>query len=424
MPLENRLRELRSRFPRVESDAFGRPRAFFDNGAGSLVLGDAARAEYDTRVGFSAEHDSIQEESQEAGRRIQAGRRAIADLLNADDADSVVSGESTTSLLLELSQAMGRGFAGQENVVTTEYEHYANASPWLALADGGRIREVRFARFREDGRLDLDHLRGLVDDRTRVVAVSGASNLLGSVSPLPEIARIARDADAWFVVDAVHLMPHWPVDVAAIGCDFLVFSAYKLFGPYGAFLYGRPEELARLDPYRVRPAPERPPWKWERGNRDPALFAALEAVVEYIAGIGSSVGDETGGDTYAALRGRRRDAKLGMAAIREHERRLSHQMLRGLAALPRVRLFGPSDPGDTASRVPTFSFTVEGVAADRIVRDLWREAAVFVRQENFYSKAVETLGVSTVVRASLAHYNTEDEVRRFLDGLGRLYDGR
>jgi cysteine desulfurase family protein (TIGR01976 family) len=406
-PLASRLSEVRSRFPRVETDAFGRRRAFFDNGAGALVLGAAAQAEHETRINFSAEHDSIQEESVEAGRRIEAGRQAVADLLHAPGGDCIVSGESATALLFDLSYALRRELHGNENLVTTQYEHYANASPWLELQARGFVREVRVAPTTEEGRLDLPGLAELVDEKTAVVSVSGASNLFGAITPLSEIRRIVRETEALFVVDAVHLVPHAAVNVAELDVDFLVFSGYKLFSTYGSFLYGKHEQLERLTPYKVKPAPTRPPWKWEHGNRDPAMFAAMNAVVDYLAWLG--------GDG-----GARRDAVgRAMRAIRAHEASLSRAMLGGLAGRPGLRLHGPTDGNDLELRAPTFSFTPTSLSPEHVVERLWKDAAVFVRQENFYSRAVEALGVSSVVRASLAHYNSEDEVRTFLEGLDR-----
>jgi cysteine desulfurase family protein (TIGR01976 family) len=416
---EDLLPEIRSRFPRLEYDYLGHSRVFLDNGAGSMVLGEAARAEYEARLNYAAEHDAPAEESAEAGKVILKGRRAVADLLNAEEADSIVSGESATSLLFNLAYAVFRTLRAGGNIVTTEYEHYANVSPWLELKSRGFVDEVRFARFNpETYELDVDHLASLVDSRTRIVSVTGASNLLGSITPLEEVGKIARERGSIFVVDGVHLMPHYPVDVQTIGCDFLVFSAYKLFCRFGSFMYGRKEALEGLEPYKVEPAPERAPWRWEHGNRDPALFAAIAAVADYYEWLGERVGVEPKGFTGS---GRRLKIKAAQTAIREYEVKLSRRVLKGLDELGgKLKLYGPSDPSKADVRVPTFSFTVEGVENRRMVERLWREHSVFVREENFYSRAVKSLGVQGVIRASFAHYNTPQEAEKLLGSLKSL----
>ena len=413
---EDLLPEIRSRFPRVEYDYLGRRRVFLDNGAGSMVLGEAARAEHEARLNYAAEHDAPADESVEAGAVILNGRRAVADLLNAEGAESIVSGESATSLLFNLAYAVYRTLRPGGNAVTTEYEHYANVSPWLELKSRGFVDEVRFARFDpETYELDLDHLASLVDSRTRLVSVTGASNLLGSITPLEEVGKIARERGSIFVVDGVHLMPHYPVDVQAIGCDFFVFSAYKLFCRFGSFMYGRREALEALEPYKVEPAPERVPWRWEHGNRDPALFAAIAAVADYYEWLGGRVGVEPKGFSGS---GRRLKIKAAQTAIREYELRLSRRMIEGLNQLGnKLKLYGPTNAD---VRVPTFSFTVEGVENKAMVDRLWRDHSIFVREENFYSRAVKSLDVPGVIRASFAHYNTPAEAEGLLDALRSL----
>jgi selenocysteine lyase/cysteine desulfurase len=252
---------IRSEFPRAVVDASGRKRIFFDNGTGTLVVGRAARAEAQARVDCSANVGSVFSESKNAEATILEGRRAVADLLDATS-ETIVSGESATSLFFSLSYALGKELTGNENIVTTDYEHYANVSPWVELERRGVAREVRFARLNKvDGTLDMDHLRSLVDSDTRVVSVSAASNVLGTKSPLQEIGKIAKGVDAYFVVDAVHHAAHGPIDVKSIGCDFLVLSGYKFFSSHGSFLYGKEDCLRILKGYEVAPAPEYAPYR-------------------------------------------------------------------------------------------------------------------------------------------------------------------
>ena len=249
------LRLIRKEFPRTDTDANGRRRVFFENAAGSLVLQRAADAEAKARIECSANVDGPSWESKRNEEVISEGRQAISDLLNASNSNCIVSGESATSLLFQLSYAIGKELSGKENIVTTDYEHYANISPWLELKRRGLVKEVRFTRFNPNSAmLDLSHLESLVDENTRVISVSGVSNVLGSKTPLDRVSRIAKGVSAYTILDAVHTVAHTPLDVQETPFDFVVFSAYKLFSRRGSFMYGREELLRSLKPYKVVPA--------------------------------------------------------------------------------------------------------------------------------------------------------------------------
>ena len=251
------LSSIRASFPRADTDASGRRRIFFENAAGSLVLQQAAAAEAKARIDCSANVDAPSWESKRNEEVILDGRRDVSDFLNAPDDCSIVSGESATSLLFHLSYAIAKGLSGKENVVTTDYEHYANLSPWLELQRRGLVKEVRFAKFDpRSGMLDLAHLERLVDGNTKVISVAGVSNVLGSKTPLDQVLRIAKHASAYTVMDAVHTVAHVPIDVKKTPFDFVVFSAYKLFSRRGSFMCGRNDLLQSLKPYKVLPAPD------------------------------------------------------------------------------------------------------------------------------------------------------------------------
>lgn len=413
------LERIRAAFPRASADLNGRKRAFFDNGTGTLVVGRAARAEAEARVDCSANVEGVFDESRKADEVILEGRTAVADLLNAPSPDNIVSGESATSLFFSLSYAMSRELTGGENAVLTEYEHYANISPWVELKERGKLREVRFTRLNADeGTLDMENLKSLIDKKTRIVSVSAASNALGSKSPLEEIRSMAKEVGAYFVVDAVHHVAHGPIDVEKLGCDFLVFSGYKLFAPHGSFLYGRSEHLEGLKPYKVKPAHDVAPVKWEWGTRDQAKFAAIKGAVDHLAWLGEQVRGQIGGgfNTYS---GRRRTLKISMDAIERYELELSKAVtsgfdgLRGLSELPGVRIYGLTDLKRFGERDPTFSFKVRNKPDSEVVSRLWSEG-VASRSEDFYSRAVEYYGEKAMVRISLVHYNSLDEVAQFL----------
>jgi len=419
------LSSIRANFPRVDKDASGRRRIFFENAAGSLVLQQAAAAEAKARIDCSANVDAPSWESKRNEEVILDGRKDVSDFLNAPEAYSVVSGESATSILFHLSYAISKGLTGRENVVLTDYEHYANISPWLELERRKLVKEVRFARFdTKTGLLDLPHLESLVDENTRVISVAGVSNVLGSKTPLEQVLRVAKRASAYTVMDAVHTVAHVPVDVQKTPFDFVVFSAYKLFSRRGSFMCGRRDLLRSLQPYKVLPAPEDPPSNWEMGTRDQSLFASISAVIEYLAWLGGKVEqEERVAEAHGAYSGRRRLLKAALSWIEEYERELSIAMLKGtqgalgLPEIAGVEVYGITDASRVESRVPTFTFNVVGADPMGVAKYLWDRHAIAVLAENhggFYSKTLNTFGKTIAVRASPVHFNTVEEIATFL----------
>jgi selenocysteine lyase/cysteine desulfurase len=357
---------------------------------------------------------------------ILEGRKSVADFLNAPSENCIVSGESATSLLFQLGYALGREMSGDENIVTTEYEHYANVSPWLELQRRGLVREVRFARFNpEDGLLDLPHFASLVDDKTKIVTVAGVSNVLGSKTPLKQVLEISKKVSAWTILDAVHTVAHVPVDVQQSAFDFVVFSVYKLFSRRGSFMFGREELLESLRPYKVVPAPDHGPDKWELGTRDQALFASITAVMDYLSWLGAMVEQEVRDET-SSYAGRRRLLKAAMSWIEKYERTLSEAMLggrsqaEGMQAISEVELYGVKDPSKVHLRVPTFTFNITGADPSNVAEYFWKKHAIALLSEDgggFYSRTLKTYGKSIAVRASLDHFNTVQEVESFLSSL-------
>jgi len=419
------LSKIRTQFPRAETDFSGRKRAFFDNGTGTLVVGRAAEAEAEARVNCSANVDGLFDESKKATDIILEGRKAVADLLSAPSPDTIISGESATALLFNLSYAIGRELTGKENVVATDYDHYANISPWMELERRRKIQKVRFARFKKDeGTLDMEYLKGLIDNKTKVVAVTAASNLLGTKSPLKEIGKMAEEADAYFVVDAVHHIVHGSMDVKALDCDFLVFSGYKFFTSHGSFLYGKKDHLETLKPYKVASAPDHVPEKWEWGTRDQSMFAAIQGVIDYFVWLADQVQDGYA-DSLTEYSGCRRSLKAAMNAVEKYETKLSKMVLagvgdiKGLRDMSKVKVYGLTDLKRLEERDPTFAFKVENRSDQEIVNRLWTEGGIAARTEDYYSRAIEPYNQQNMIRISLVHYNTPEEIRVFLKTLMR-----
>lgn len=421
------LPRIRREFPAVARDATGRARAFLDNGAGTLVTRRAADAEHRARIEWSANVGNLFAESIGAEATILAGRQAVADLLNAEGPHAVISGESATSLLFHLSYALARSWSGSENVVLTAYEHHANVDPWEELRRNRRVAEVRFSEFdREAGLLDLDAFAASVDGRTRVVAASAASNFLGTCSDLKALAKIAHDAGALFVVDAVHDVCHRPTDVRAIGADALVFSGYKLFSRHGSFLYLRPELVESLTPYKVVPSPEHGPERWEWGTRDQALFAAIEGAVDYLAWLGRP------SSKAPAKPGRQRASRVreSLEAIEAYEARLTRSVLEGdgrslgLLDIPGLTLYGPREIPEGTGRDPTFSFKLAGYEDRALSQRLYERYGLCLGAEDYYSRVPALYGLSTALRGTFVHYNTPRDVSALLRALGELASRR
>jgi cysteine desulfurase family protein (TIGR01976 family) len=255
-----------------------------------------------------------------------------------------------------------------------------------------------------------------------LVAVGYASNAVGTINDLARVVELAHAVGAWVYVDAVHFVPHGPVDVQALGCDFLVCSVYKFFGPHQGALYGRYELLESLPAYKVRPADDAPPHKFETGTQSFEAMAGSTAAVEYLASVGQRFGGEYAAE-FPGFEGRRLDLKAGMAAIRAYERELCHKLVVGLGEIPGLRIYGITDAARFDQRVPTVSFTLEGLSPREISQRL-DGANIFCWDGHFYALAVaEQLGLEErggFLRVGLVHYNTAEEVDLLLDVLADM----
>jgi len=420
------IQEIRAEFPRVEVDWRGRKRVFFDNAAGTMVLERVARAETIARINNAANEcdcdhpTTVYDESKDFDMLVLEGKKAVQDLLNAPSPETITIGGSTTDLIFKLAYAIGRELTGKENIVTTDNEHYANVAPWVELEKRNLVSEVRFVRInKEDATLDMNHFKSLVDENTRVVSVTGTSNLTGTKSPLKEIEKIAREVDAYFIIDGTQRVPHSAVDVQEIDCDFLVFSGYKFFTSAGAFLYGKEDLLERLEPYGLfgRSVPY--------GTMDQAKFASIKAVVEYLVWLSHQVSDIYK-NTLQQYSGRVRSLKVAMDAIEKYERELSRAMLAGsdgvpgLLEMPHVKVYGVTDLDRLDEREPVFAFKVRNMEDIDVARYLWEKHSVALRVGNLWNRSTKVFGVPTVLRASLIHYNTTEEICTFLKGLNEL----
>ncbi len=399
------LARIRSEFPALAGGT-----VFLDNAGGSQVLGRVA-----DRVRDYLLHDNVQlgasyRASQQAGERVLSARRAIADLVHAAHDDEIVMGPSTTALIGTLVEAIRPGLQPGDEVIVTETDHEANIGAWVRLAEAGitvRVWRVDVDRLG----LHLDDLDPLLGPRTKWVAMTQASNVLGSINPVAEVARRVHAAGARLCVDAVAYAPHRLVDVQACGADAVVFSFYKVFGPHYALLWVRRElllTLPSLNHFFI--GREVIPYKLQRGNVNYELSYGCAGIVDYLTDVGTELGAV--GDARARM-------QTAFDAFAQHEDALAEQVLSWLRDRPGVRIIGLSSAA-TGARVPTISFVAAGLMSEAIVRRVDAHG-IGIRFGDFYARRlIEALGLQVhggVVRISIAHYNTADEIGRLLVAL-------
>jgi cysteine desulfurase family protein (TIGR01976 family) len=401
---------VRAQFPALQLRVNGQQAIFFDGPAGTQVPQQVTRAIQDYLLHSNANTGGTFSTSRKSDDAIAAARLAMADLFHCE-ANEVVFGQNMTTITFALARAIGRELREGDEIVVTTLDHDANVAPWRALEEKGVV--VRQAEIREeDCTLDLDDLRAKITVKTKLVAVGYASNAVGTINPVAEITRMAHAVGALMFIDAVHYAPHGALDVKALDCDFLVCSPYKFFGPHMGTLYGKREHLERLRPYKVRPASDQIPDRWETGTQMQELIAGITAAVDYLASVGRQSG---------AHAGTRRQALLSAyAATVLYERMLLTRLIAGLLEIPGLKFFGISDPARYAERCATVSVRI-GEHNPTVVAAFLAERGIFSWDGCFYAlNLTERLGIQErggLLRMGLVHYNTMDEVERVLGAL-------
>lgn len=395
---------VRRQFPALQSET-----VFFDAPGGTQV----PQRVLDRMLGYltecNANRDGAFAASRASDQLLEESRRAMAAFLGAARPEEIVFGPNMTSLTFQISRALAREFLPGDEVIVTRLDHDANIAPWRLVAEdrGCLVRRLDFDP--EDCTLDLARLDALLGPRTRLVAVGYASNAVGTINPVAEIARRAHAAGALCYVDAVQAAPHLRLDVQALDCDFLVASAYKFFGPHLGVLYGRHDLLARLRAYKVRSASDAPPGKFETGTQLHENIVGTLGAAEYLADLAGTEATEWSARFDRAFQ-----------QIGEVEKRLSLRLIQGLQTVPGLRIYGITDAGQMAHRVPTVSFTIEGEHPRKVAERLG-QAGIAVWDGNFYAQAVtERLELEArggLIRVGAVHYNSEDEVGRLVHAL-------
>ncbi len=408
------LAHIRAQFPSLAQTVNGHPAVFLDGPGGTQVPQRVIDAISQYLSRDNANSGGNYETSRRTDRMLQEARHAMADFLGCDS-DEVAFGMNMSSLTFAMSRAIGRDLKAGDEILVTTLDHDANFSPWKALEERGIV--IRVADIHEtDCTLDMADLASKLTGRTKVVAVGLASNAVGTINDVAEITRLAHRVGALSYVDAVHYAPHGPIDVRAIDCDFLACSAYKFFGPHMGILYGKREHLQRLTPYKVRPATNDSPQRWEVGTLNHECIAGITECVNYLADLGRAA------DPYAASR---RPAILSaMREIQIYERGLTEQLIGGLLAIPGLKFYGITDPSRFSQRCPTVAVRIEDGNSGHTPVELanrLNHQGIFTWDGNYFAVNLsERLGVESTggfLRIGLAHYNTASEVDLLLQAL-------
>ena len=401
---------VRSQFPSLALQVNGHPAAFLDGPAGTQVPSQVIAAIQDYLVNSNANTHGAFATSHRSDEIISGTRAAMADFFHCAPSE-VVFGPNMTTLTFSLSRAIGRELGPGDEILLTTLDHDANFSPWKALEEKGVV--IRVADIREDDcTLDLDDLKSKLNSHTRLVAVTYASNAVGTINPVAEITRLAHAAGAMTYIDAVHYAPHGLIDVQQLDCDFLVCSPYKFFGPHMGTLYGKREHLERLQPYKVRPSSNEIPDRWETGTQTHELIAGVGAAVEYIAAIGRR--------SDPAAHTRREALAAAYRTTVAYERRLIAKLIDGLHAIPEVRIYGITSPERFEQRCSTLSLRIGDHSPQKIAEFLAAQG-IFTWDGNYYAiNLTDRLQLEQqggMLRIGLVHYNTREEVDRLLTAL-------
>jgi cysteine desulfurase family protein (TIGR01976 family) len=401
---------VRSQFPSLSQTVNGHPAVFLDGPGGTQVPQRVIDAIADYLKQNNANTGGAHATSRATDAMIAGARSAMADFLDCNP-DEVVFGPNMTSLTFAISRSIGRELGPGDEIVLTHLDHDANVSPWRALEERGVT--IRMAEIHEDDcTLDMDDLTRKITDRTKLVAVGYASNAVGTINNVKEIVRLAHQHGALAYIDAVHYAPHGPIDVRTLDCDFLACSTYKFFGPHMGVLYGKREHLLRLQPYKVRANTNAIPNRWEWGTLNHECIAGITACVDYLADLGRH------GNSSATSR---RTALLAaFEGIQKYERGLMESMIEGLLGIPGLKLYGISDQKLFDHRCPTVAVRVKSHTPLELAGKLG-ERAFFTWDGNYYAlNLTERLDVEKdggFLRIGIAHYNTPEEVERFLENL-------
>lgn len=421
------LSSYRRYFPSLAQVVNGKQAVYFDNPGGTQV----AQQVIDAMVSYFREANANTHGAFLTSKRtdlvIASARSAMADFLHAASPDEIVFGPNMTTLTFAFSRAFGKTLQPGDEIVVTVLDHDANVAPWLALQERGVvIRTVDVHP--ENVTLDMEDMRAKITGRTRLIAIGYASNAVGTINDVATIIRWAREVGSLTWIDAVQFAPHGPIDVQMLDVDFLVCSSYKFFGPHLGILYGKTEHLEKFPAYKVRPASDKAPDRWETGTQNHEGLAGLVGVMDYLALLGREYSTRYSNaldadSRTASYTGRQRELKIAMQAIMDYERGLSAQLLTGLREIKGIQVYGITDQQQLTWRVPTIACNIEGHSPRELAEQL-ASSGVFAWDGNYYALGImERLGLEEkggALRLGMAHYNTLNEIDRVLECLEKV----
>lgn len=388
--------KVRSQFPSLHRLHQSKPLVFLDGPAGTQVPQSVIDAISHYYQNSNANTHGEFLTTNETDRVVNQMRESVAALLGAEGPHTISIGQNMTTLNFALARGIARSLKPGDEVLITQLDHEGNRGPWLMLRDFGVV--VREVRLLSNGKLDYEDMEAKLNERTRLVAMGLASNAIGTVNNVKLARELTYRYGAWLLLDAVHYAPHFSINVQELGCDFLLCSAYKFYGPHVGLLYARPGLLDRINTDRLRTAGQAAPDKMETGTLNHAAIAGVTAAVDFLATLGSGY----------SLREKLENAYQHIGA---HERSLAKHLHDGLLAVPGVKIAGQDF--SAPHRAPTVSFTLEGKTATEVCKQLAAEQ-VFAWDGHFYAiRAIETLGLlekGGVTRIGMAVYNTKEEI--------------
>jgi cysteine desulfurase family protein (TIGR01976 family) len=402
---------VRRQFPALNREGAS---VFFDNAAGAQIPQRVFDAIHEHLLERNVQRGGLYRESQEVDASISRARQVVATFVNAADPNEIAFGMNATSFIRLISLAIGQSLAERREIVVTDLDHEANIATWLALERDGVV--IHWWKVRDDGSLHVADLEPLLSSRTRLVACTVTSNALGTMVDVAGAARLAHAAGAELFLDCVHYAPHGPIDVRAWQCDYLVCSGYKIFAPHMGFLWGRRAALDALPTFREDFLPNTAPSKIEVGTFVYENVAGMTAAIEYLCGL---AGPANGQDAIVT----RDRVETALQSIRHYEAGLSRTLLEGLQAIKGAVVYGKQDLAALHDRVPTVSFNLKDVPAKRVASSLASKGFA-IRDGHMYSpRLMKRLGLSPeegLVRTSLVHYNTQEEISAFIHALEKI----
>jgi cysteine desulfurase family protein (TIGR01976 family) len=413
------LNLVRQHFP-----ALDRPAIFLDNPAGTQISRQSLERINRYLVECNANHEGMFETSRKSDEILHEAHAAMADFLNASRPEEIIFGNNMTTLTLHLSRSLARNLQPGDHLLVTRLDHDANISPWMLIAEDKGCNLLWVDIDVEAGTLDLNDFEKALEKKPKIAAFGYASNLLGTINPVKKLIKMAKDAGALTYIDAVQYAPHGPIDVQDLDCDFLVCSSYKFFGPHAGALYGKYDLLDELKAYKVRPASNELPYKFETGTQNHEGIAGVLGALEYFEWMGNEFGSGHAQEWKdAGYSGRRLTYKQAMSAIREYEFELSRALIDVVESVPGTRIYGVTDTNRADERVPTVAFRIEDKDPAQLADAIGKQGIYVWNGHNYALAIVERMGLleaGGMIRVGPVHYNTLEEIQRFGEVLKKV----